>query len=151
MNGLKSVFVFFAWLVPPVWLGLLASVDFIAIPAGFGLADLPRTSVFQLNAEIFAHLIRVELVMATLFLLGAFLAGSGRPRKTIAIGLLVILMVEFFWLQPVLTEHVRAIVAGNPLPQTFHHHLYAGLDVVIMIALAGLSVSGARRILHTMD
>lgn len=56
--------------------------------------------------------------------------------------LLLILLLETFWLLPVLDSRVSEVITGAEVPTTNHHFLYVLAESIKALLLLTLSISG---------
>lgn len=128
-----------------IWLGMVIGVSFIAIPVRFEVESLSFPVAIELGQVTFHWLSRVEWGLAALLLITAFVGARG-SRKIVVVVLAVIVAVQAAWLLPVLDARGAAIVAGNPLPPSFHHTIYAVSEIVKVVLLAGSGFLAVRRL-----
>lgn len=128
-----------------IWLGIVVGVSFIAIPVRFQVESLAFPVAIELGQVTFHWLSRVEWVLAALLLVAA-LAGSRRLGQIVAVILAALVALQAFWLLPILDARGGAIIAGNPLPASAHHTIYAVTEVAKVLLLAGSGVLALRRL-----
>jgi hypothetical protein len=100
-----------------LWAGVLIGVSFLAAPAKFGVLNL------------------TEIVLAVVTLA---LAAYVRPGRGIWVGLGVaalIVVLQWFWLLPVLDARAELIIQGGAPEPAPWHALYIGAEILKLLAL----------------
>ncbi len=133
-------------LLPAVWLGLLVGVSFIATPVKFTAPTLDYAAALDVGRVTFGLFSKVEWGMAALLALAAAGAGSPGLRSLAAAVLVAVVAIQSLWLLPALDERVAAVIAGQPLPPSWHHTAYAGLEAAKAGLLLILALAGVRRV-----
>ena len=133
-------------LIPAVWLGLLIGVSFVATPVKFTAPTLEYAPALDVGRVTFGLFSKVEWGVAALLLLATGIAGLPRLPSLGAAALGLLLAAQAIWLLPILDVRVAAVIAGQPLPPTWHHTAYGVLEAVKAALLLALAVIGARRL-----
>lgn len=120
-----------------IWLGFVAAISFmeawlkfkapgIDIPLGLGIGRL-----------VFNALNKVEWVCFILILMQLFVYHRfATPNQWISTGiLLIILLVQTFWLLPILDSRAELIINHQPLPPSNFHFYYVSLEIVKVAVL----------------
>mgnify|MGYP000914448399 CR=1 FL=1 len=130
-------------LIPALWLGALIGVSFLATPVKFQAPSLTLSVALDVGRATFHAFARLEWGFATLLVLVHFLLPHLGWRWILigTVGILVAL--QALWLLPALDIRVAAVIDGHPLPPSFHHGLYAGMELSKALALAALSIHAA--------
>lgn len=121
-----------------VWLGILFGVSFLATPVKFQAPHLTLPVALEVGKVTFHLLHAVEwgLFVLTIFL--AYLTQAGKTiYKNISI-LLTLMIVQNFWLIPILDLRIDAIVAGIT-PSPGHFHLIFIMIEILKLVLLGFS------------
>ncbi len=132
-------------LIPAIWLGLLIGVSFIATPVKFAAPTLELGPALDVGRVTFGLFSRIEWGVAAVLVLIVAFAKAAPLRAVMAGALAIILAVQALWLLPALDGRVAAVIAGEPLPPSWHHSAYAGLEVAKAVLLLALAVVGLRR------
>ena len=132
-------------LIPAIWLGLLIGVSFIATPVKFAAPTLELGPALDVGRVTFGLFSRIEWGVAAVLVLAVAFAKAAQVRGLMAGALAIMLAVQALWLLPVLDARVAAVIAGEPLPPSWHHTAYAGLEVAKAALLLALAVAGLRR------
>ncbi len=132
------------------WLGMLLGVSFLATPVKFLAPSLSLPVALDVGRQTFAVFNAVEVLLAVLLLLAASLGlrlWPGRHNNgplIISLVLLALVLVQTFWLLPVLDARVEIILQGETPPQSFLHWAYIGVDLVKVALLVGAGWIGLR-------
>ncbi len=144
MNDLRSAARVTLPILLILWAGAIIGVSFIATPAKFQAPSLTIPVGLEVGRYTFRLFTRVELC----FLIAAIVAASvGQPRwvAVVAIALVAIqLLVQQYWLLPVLDGRVSQILAGGEILFATSHWVYAAFESVkaaLLITAAAVEVA----------
>lgn len=146
MTGSKRLAHAAAAFVALFWLGMLVGVSFLATPVKFQAPSLDLPVALDVGRVTFALFSRIEWIPAVLLLAVVVLPRLSGWMIAAAIGIVALLAAEFFWLLPALDTRVAAIIAGEPLPSSPHHFLYASAEVVKALLLLAIGLGGLLRL-----
>ncbi len=132
---------FFLQFIPPLWLGLLVGISFIEAPLKFQAPGITLELGLGIGELVFGVLNKVELVLMAGLLICAFYQKNILTKQIkIIIGLLcTVLLVQTFFLFPILNERIVMIRAGQTPPDSAAHLFYVigeGLKVIFLILLS---------------
>ncbi|KAA3436835.1 hypothetical protein [Rufibacter hautae] len=128
-----------------LWAGMVVGISFIEAPVKFTAPGITLALGLGIGRLVFGVMNKVELVLCTVALLGLFFNHGTRKEWTL-LGLLTgILLLQTFWLLPVLDVRTLAVIAGNTAPGSNLHYLYIGLEVLKL----GLLVTSAAIVHNT--
>lgn len=127
------------------WLGMLVGVSFLATPVKFEAPSLDLPVALDVGRVTFALFSRIEWIPAVLLLAVVALPRLGVWMIAGAAAAVALLAAEFFWLLPVLDQRVEAIIAGELLPASSHHFLYASAEVMKAFLLLAVGLGGLLR------
>ena len=127
------------------WLGMLVGVSFIATPVKFMVPSLSLPVALQVGNVTFSLFAKIEWSAAALLVIALVPAKTGTAVKAMVITTVAILAVESLWLLPVLDARVSAVIAGQPLPPSLDHLLYALSEVAKALLLSGVAILALRK------
>ncbi len=128
-------------LIPPIWLGILIGISFLATPVKFKVAALTLPVALDVGRETF-HLLNVtEWVTALILVASLVLSTSEGWKVSVGIGLLFCVALQTFWLLPALDARVAVIIGGGSPIKSYHHVFYGAIEVVKALALVTLTIS----------
>lgn len=132
--------------ISAVWLGMIVGVSFLATPVKFQAPSLDLPVALDVGRVTFALFSSVEWVAAMVLAISVLLRAAPRLARLLAATVIAILAVESFWLLPVLDARVERVLAGQPLPHTSHHFLYATAEAAKVVLLAALALHALWRL-----
>lgn len=138
----EAVFAFLA----TSWFGLLLGVSFLATPVKFQAPSLELPVALDVGRVTFALFSKVELGLCLVLVLCTLVLRTGFVRAAAAALVVAIVLVETFWLLPILDARVGEIIAGTTISATGHHLWYVIGEAVKAVALLGLAVDALRRL-----
>lgn len=131
--------------VAVLWLGLLLGVSFIATPVKFQAPSLNLSTALDVGRVTFALFAKIEWVLFAMLVIAILLTARRHVQRWIcSIALLLILLLQAFWLLPVLDSRVGEIIAGASVPATNHHIFYIGAELGKFVLLLIISLDALR-------
>lgn len=122
------------------WLGMLVGVSFLATPVKFQAPSLDLSVALEVGRVTFAAFSKVEWALSVALAAAALLPSTLRTERILAAAAVLIVAVQSLWLLPVLDVRIDAVTAGQPMPPSMHHMLYAAMEVVKAAALAAVAL-----------
>src|SRR5687768_2323983 len=103
--------------IPFIWFGAVGAISFMEAPLKFTAPGVTIPLGVSIGQIIFHMLNRIEIVLCLAF--AASLAFA-RPKSKLAIGMFglvaAILLIQTFWLFPLLDERSNAVISGTAGP-----------------------------------
>ena len=91
---------------------------------------------------IFQTLNKIEIVFALLMIVTLFIKPPKTKFPVYSFGvILILLMLETFWLLPVLDARAEQVINGNAAPFSNTHFIYIAFDAIKFLLLFALGVS----------
>ncbi len=124
-----------------VWAGIVIGVSLISTPVKFQAPLLTVEAGLDVGRYTFRLLSEIELGLAAAAIATAVLV---RPRVLVTGALVLVIaavLVQHYWLLPVLDARVMRILAGESVPASSYHTLFASMEVgksLLLIAAAVL-------------
>lgn len=128
------------------WAGIVIGVSFLATPAKFLAPSLSMEVALDVGRYTFRLLANLELAMAVIASLLCWIVRPGvRSVSGLAV-ICVLVLVERWWLLPVLDERVSLVLAGTIPPASSHHMLFIGMESAktLMLLACAVTVLGSR-------
>lgn len=141
---------FMLTVVALIWLGMILGVSGLATPIKFQAVSLNLPVALDVGQTTFAAFNKLEWLMSAL-LIAAIVVSRLKPRSLPALltaALVIIVLLQTFWLLPALDARVIAIIAGETLPSSPYHILYV---IAEGLKLLGLIVIGVGALLRAME
>ncbi len=132
------------------WLGMVVGVSLIATPAKFRAESLELEVALDVGRTTFGlfNWLQWALIIALVSLVArAHQQGQADRRHwLLVLGIGMILMAQSLWILPELNDRVAIIIAGDPLPGSPIHFIFAIFEgtKIILLGLLGLFI--ARRV-----
>ena len=135
-KGLNLLLVGIAFL----WAGFIGAISFLEAPVKFQAPSITLATGLDVGRHVFAALNKVELVFSITMLVSIFLLNEPWKLKCLAVFIALILVVETFWLLPVLDQRVLLIISGKSQSGGMEHLIYIVADAIKLIALLSLGI-----------
>ncbi len=130
--------------LPFLWLGLILGISVIETPLKFQAPGITTALGLGIGRLVFHVLNLVELVIACVLVIVVARQARDWPIALLG-GVIAILLVQAFWLRPLLDDRAVRIIAGEDVPASSLHLAYIALEGVKLVALPVLGVVLARR------
>lgn len=130
--------------LPFLWLGLIVGISVIETPLKFRAPGMTTALGLGIGRLVFHALNIVELVIACVLAVVVVRQARDWPSALLG-GVIAVLLVQAFWLRPMLDDRAVRIVAGEDVPSSSLHVAYIALEGVKLVALPVLGVVLARR------
>ena len=130
--------------LPFLWLGLILGISVIETPLKFQAPGITTALGLGIGRLVFHVLNLVELVIACVLVIVVARQARDWPFALLG-GVIAILLVQAFWLRPLLDDRAVRIIAGEDVPASSLHFAYIALEGVKLVALPVLGVVLARR------
>jgi hypothetical protein len=126
--------------VATFWLGLLVGVSFLATSVKFQSHLLNLPTALDVGRVTFALFSKIEWALCALLVVAALISRPCFSRWLCLAVITLALLLQNFWLLPVLDERAGQIIAGINVPTTNHHLFYAAADSLKGLLLLFLSI-----------
>lgn len=114
-----------------IWLGFFSAISFMEAPVKFRAPHLSLSTGVEVGRIVFHTSQFVQWIFCVGLLFSMWRAGRLFNRLWKWCGaLIVIMLLESFWLFPVLDGQARQVIQGHVLPMTAMHWLFVGFELV---------------------
>jgi hypothetical protein len=123
---------------PILWLGFVLSISFMEAWLKFQAEGVTIAIGLSLGKLIFFALNKVEIFFMIILSISLFKKHWTLRIKNlvnILVWLLVILLIQTFYLLPILNQRADMIISGKPPAASFFHFYYVFIEVLKVIAL----------------
>lgn len=131
-----------------LWAGLVLGVSFLATPVKFQAETLTLPVAVDVGRATFHALNRAEWLMLAATTVAIVVAardgGMSAIITTVAVLIGVLLALQTFVLLPPLDDRVARLIAGEDLPGSWLHTIFAGVEATKVVLLLTLAVAAAR-------
>jgi hypothetical protein len=118
-----------------VWLGMVLAISFLEAPLKFRAPGITVRAGLGIGRLVFRGLNAVEAVLA-MAVVGCLALGVPAAGGAAAVIAVAVLVVQLLVVRPRLNRRSDAVLAGVDAPRSHGHHVYLGLEVVKVAALA---------------
>ncbi len=118
-----------------IWIGFILGISFMEAPLKFQAPSVTLSIGLEIGKLVFGTLNKIEWVLLGMAIISFLVAGSDRRDKVLVALLLFVLMVQTFYLLPVLDARADLIISGQVPDPSNLHLLYIILEIVKVILL----------------
>ncbi|WP_299159603.1 hypothetical protein [uncultured Tenacibaculum sp.] len=124
-----------------IWIGFIASISFMEAWLKFKANGVTTQIGLSIGRLIFKALNTVELSLAIIILVTLLLNKNSNLLKKLLLPF-VILVIQTFYLLPVLDERAIKIIANISVEKSYNHILYVLLELlkIITLLLTGIQI-----------
>ncbi len=127
--------------IPFVWFGLVIGISFIEAPLKFTAPNITLALGLGIGYVVFHALNTVEIALCVATAASWFLAKPKGKSALILFGsIALILILQTFWLFPLLDERTMQVINGTAEPYSRLHVFYIVFDSVKVLLLLTLGV-----------
>ena len=127
--------------IPFVWFGAVAAISFMEAPLKFTAPNITLPLGLEIGYIVFHALNKVELFLCLVFLISLFTAKPNKKATTILFSIVAaILLLQTFWLFPLLDERTMQVIKGTAEPYSNLHIYYIVFDATKLILLLALGI-----------
>lgn len=119
---------------------MILAIGFIEAPLKFKAPGITRELGLGIGKLVFSVLNNVELGLAIVLVLTFFALQNSQAVRFVFGIIVLILLLQTFWLIPVLNIRADVIISGGIAPESFAHIFYIFSEAAKVILLLGLSV-----------
>ncbi|AWW41450.1 hypothetical protein [Streptomyces cadmiisoli] len=124
-----------------VWLGMVLAISFLEAPLKFRAPGVTVPIGLGIGRLVFRALNRVEAVLAVAVVVALAVGGPTATVATPAAVTVLVLAVQLLVIRPRLGRRSDRVLAGESLPRSRAHLLYAGAEAVKVLALLTLGAN----------
>ena len=130
----------FIFAVSFFWLGLVIAVSFLETPLKFQVPGMTLPIALELGKTMFGISTNIQLGLMILVFFNFFLNPSKLNKFIIFTGVLLalILVLEKFWMLPILDARADVLATGKGLPPTPLHNYFIYAECIKAILLLSI-------------
>ncbi|WP_166969451.1 hypothetical protein [Brevibacterium atlanticum] len=132
-------------LLPAVWLGLIIGISLIEAPLKFTAPGITIPLGLGIGRLVFAAMNWVELVIAVILLWALLKSGVDRAYRSVASGLIGVLIIKVLVIRPLLNRRTDAVLAGVDEGGSALHLFYIAADGLLIVGLIAALILAVRR------
>lgn len=121
--------------IPFVWCGLVLGISFVATPLKFMAPNMTLELGLGIGQLVFDALNKIEIFFALVVTLSLWVL---RPKRNLIIFFALpvgIVLLQTFFLLPLLGHRLELVLSGNPPPESYYHMVYVVVEIVKVISL----------------
>ncbi len=139
---MKKQFAFILfYLVPCLWAGVVLGAGVLAVFAVFDVPENQKVFAYAAAARVFERLSTIEWGFLGLLLLSSAVLGFPPKRTFFAVTVSSVFLIQDLWLHPSLAARTAILVNGGQLEPSLIHPIFAGLTLIKLTLLFGISFS----------
>lgn len=119
-----------------LWLGFVLAISFMEAPLKFQAPSVSLPIGLEVGRIVFAVLNKVEWVLLLLIGISLTIAQGSKKSWVLIVGLMIILLVQTFYLLPTLDARAIKIIQGVEVAESQVHFYYIGIEVLKVVLLA---------------
>lgn len=128
--------------IPFIWFGCVGAISFMEAPLKFQAPNITIPLGLGIGRIVFQTLNKIEIVFAVLMIIALLIKRPKTKFPLYAFGVIfVLLLLETFWLLPVLDARATEVINGTGAPFSNSHFIYIAFDAIKFLLLFALGVS----------
>lgn len=136
---MENIFIY-SFIITFIWFGFVTAISFMEAPVKFKAPSLTRAIGLDVGRFVFKALNRIEIVFSVLILISILVIQYSFSAKIIFAVILVILILQTFWLLPELTRRAVSYIKKIEPPKSKIHIIYIVLEIIKIISLFWLGI-----------
>lgn len=130
------------------WAGLIAGISFLEAPLKFQAPGITIPLGLGIGQLVFQALNKIEIVLMFVIVFCLYSAQLKSFKGLLLYLIMVLLLMDTFWLLPVLDERAKLVLSGKPLTESHHHILYIVVEVIKFFCLIVLGFLSLKDLNH---
>jgi len=138
--------------IPFIWFGLVCGISFLETPLKFRAPNITLPLGLGIGRIVFSAVNKVEIALATLFLISMFFVRPENEFPLLYFGVIVFLLIlQTIWLLPSLNARAAAVINETFATSSYTHFIFIAFEVIKVILLLALGASLAHGYLRFGD
>ncbi len=130
------------------WAGLIAGISFLEAPLKFQAPGITIPLGLGIGQLVFQALNKIEVILLVAILACSLPAPLKNISSILLFSVTILLMIDTFWLLPLLDERAKLVLAGHAPVRSYHHILYIIADTIKFLILITLGFSNLKSLNH---
>ncbi|WP_316803881.1 hypothetical protein [Pedobacter nototheniae] len=130
------------------WSGLIAGISFLEAPLKFQAPGITIPLGLGIGQLVFQALNKVEIVLILVIIVCLYDFKLKSFKGLLLSLILVLLLMDTFWLLPILDESAKLVLSGKFIPESIHHILYIIVEVIKFLLLITLGFLNLKDLKH---
>lgn len=122
-----------------IWSGMIIGISFLEAPVKFTAPSLLLPVGLDVGRHVFAAFEKCQLLLLLLLTITTYKTFKTRTSILLIMLLLSLQVIQSQWLLPVLNDQAEAIISGGILSESFHHFIFAMIELLKLLSLLFLA------------
>lgn len=131
--------------LPAIWLGLIIGISLIEAPLKFTAPGITIPLGLGIGRLVFTAMNWVEIAIAVILLWAVLKNLVGRLYRSLACGMIAVLIIKVLVIRPLLNRRTEAVIAGVDDGGSSLHLFYIAADGLLILGLIALLIVAVRR------
>jgi len=120
-----------------VWLGMILGISFLETPLKFKAPNITLTLGLGIGRLVFSMFNKIEIVFSVFLILFFVTQKKGLDLSIMSslLGLILLVLLQSFWLLPILSSQVDYLIMGVEVAKSNHHFYYRGIECLKVLLL----------------
>jgi hypothetical protein len=130
------------------WAGLIGGISFLEAPLKFQAPGITIPLGLGIGQLVFQALNKIEIVLLLIILTCSLPAPLKNICSILLFSVTIFLMIDTFWLLPLLDERAKLVLAGHAPIKSYHHLLYIIIETIKLLLLIALGFLNLKSLYH---
>lgn len=123
-----------------IWAGMLLGISFLEAPLKFHAPHVTLAIGVGIGRLVFGLLNKIEIVLSVCLIFIGFYIRPSRSLLYLLGFVIIVLLIQTFWLLPALDARALIIMAGNIPSERSPHLFYVGGEIIKLVLLITLGL-----------
>ncbi|SFA47616.1 hypothetical protein SAMN04488511_106271 [Pedobacter suwonensis] len=130
------------------WAGLIGGISFLEAPLKFQAPGITIPLGLGIGQLVFQALNKIEVILLMVILACSLPAPLKNISSILLFSVTILLMIDTFWLLPLLDERAKLVLAGHAPVRSYHHILYIIADTIKFLILITMGFLNLKSLNH---
>jgi len=130
------------------WAGLIGGISFLEAPLKFQAPGITIPLGLGIGQLVFQALNKIEVILLMVILACSLPAPLKNISSILLFSVTILLMIDTFWLLPLLDERAKLVLSGHAPVRSYHHILYIIADTIKFLILITMGFLNLKSLNH---
>jgi len=130
------------------WAGLIGGISFLEAPLKFQAPGITIPLGLGIGQLVFQALNKIEVILLIAILACSLPAPLKNISSILLFSVTILLMIDTFWLLPLLDERAKLVLSGHAPVRSYHHILYIIADTIKFLILITMGFLNLKSLKH---
>jgi len=130
------------------WAGLIGGISFLEAPLKFQAPGITIPLGLGIGQLVFQALNKIEVILLIAILACSLPAPLKNISSILLFSVTILLMIDTFWLLPLLDERAKLVLSGHAPVRSYHHILYIIADTIKFLILITMGFLNLKSLNH---